>query len=164
MRVFRVDEDDDPTAWPLVDRDGGRADRSSGPWRWRVGGYALADVAPPDDVVTADGDAARVAVKTSPMTSSVAGLVGHWIPGVHRSRNSNAFGPHAAVPLLTGADPVNDGEWAAIAVVLDGSGVPRELPTVCRRDDHPGFTIMVTWSDGGSDQIRLDPPDRDDPH
>ncbi|MEJ3747621.1 DUF2264 domain-containing protein [Actinomycetes bacterium KLBMP 9797] len=121
-----------------------------GPWRLRVGGYALADGAPP--LISSAGGAAS-AHRPDGLTSTVVGLRGLPDARVVSRQGTNAYGPHSAVPVVDSDGPVRLGEVYAAAVVLGTTTV--ELPTVAVS----GADIAVRWPDGEEDLLCLEPPD-----
>jgi hypothetical protein len=123
-----------------------------GPWTLRIGGYALADAAPPE--VEAEG-ATATARRPDGLTSTVVGLVGLPAGRVVERSGTNAFGAHSAIPVAESGAPVRFGEVYAAAVILTGVAVV-ELPTVTVA---PDAAIVVRWPDGEEDHLWLSPPE-----
>lgn len=178
VRLVRVDADADPLHGPAADFEGGRATVHPGPWRLRIGGHTVADVKPPDASTgrSAGGQPAVEVGVARGTRAGVVGLLGSWNASVHRTAGANAFGHHAATPLLTSPKVVADGDVAGVAVLLAGGTClidattvqegltaaapswPASLPQVGVRHDDDGCTATVTWPGGETDRFRLDPP------
>ena len=142
IRLIRVD--------PAPDADAGH-----GPFRLRVGGFALADATSPQ--VTIDGPTSLVR-RPDGLSSAVTGLRGLPTATAHRSTGGNAFGEHAAVPMVETQQPVEFGKVYAAAVVLSGTPVPAAaLPAVeVDVDDRhqAGETMVrVCWPDAQVDIV-----------
>ncbi|UBU11327.1 DUF2264 domain-containing protein [Nonomuraea gerenzanensis] len=127
----------------------------SGPWEVRVheitgepgggtvreGGYALSDAGPPASV---SGDGWALARRADGLTSAVIGLYGWERAEVAREVESNAFGPHSAIPCLHSGTP---GLHVSL-VVLSGDqvhpGALREAVTVAVSEE----AVVVTFPGG----------------
>lgn len=142
-----------------------RADQTTPPidtgLHWWFGGYPLAAADPPAidppaiDLPSATSVSARVSVPSPrPLTSAVVGLGDDWTAEVQRSEGRNAFGRHAAVPVLRGTTAVCGGEVVAAVVVLAGRwDADSALPTVSTNQD--SGVVTVTWPDGSVDRVPL---------
>ncbi|WP_043619234.1 DUF2264 domain-containing protein [Nonomuraea candida] len=137
----------------------------SGPWEIRVheitggeggtvreGGYALSDTSPPASVT---GDRWALARRTDGLTSAVIGLYGWERASLSREVESNAFGPHSAIPCLHAGTP---GLHVSL-VVLSGDevhpGALRDAITVDVRDE----AVVVTFPGGTSTAVPRTPVD-----
>ncbi|GAA2206570.1 DUF2264 domain-containing protein [Nonomuraea monospora] len=109
----------------------------------REGGYALADADPP---ATVTGQGWALARRADGLTSALIGLHGWDGVSVAREVESNAFGPHSAIPCLHAGTP---GLHVSL-VVLSGDevhpGALREAVTVRVSDD----AVAVTFPGGTS--------------
>ncbi|MFJ1597301.1 DUF2264 domain-containing protein [Streptomyces sp. NPDC088261] len=168
----------------LVRVDPGGADEDGGPWRLRLGGWAVAadegeeqpgavtrppaalcppspdGLETPDGLESPDRPTATV-VGVGGLVSSVLGLAGFDLAATHRSADSNAFGARSATPVLWTGGPVESGVLYAAAVHLGGAALdPRDLPDVALRFEGPAATAAVTWPDGGRDTVRLPAPEK----
>ncbi|NRQ35578.1 DUF2264 domain-containing protein [Nonomuraea sp. NN258] len=107
----------------------------------REGGYAVADASPP---AVAAGVGWALARRADGLTSAVVGLHGWRESGVERDVESNAFGPHSAVPCLRAGEP---GLHVSL-VVLSGDAVHpaalRDAVTAEVADD----SVTVRFPDG----------------
>ncbi|MGW6497721.1 DUF2264 domain-containing protein [Nonomuraea angiospora] len=127
-----------------------------GPWEIRVheianggagtvreGGYALSDASPPALVT---GDRWALARRADGLTSAVIGLHGWERASLSREVESNAFGPHSAIPCLHSGTP---GLHVSL-IVLSGNevhpGALREAITVDVSDE----AVVVSFPDGTS--------------
>ena len=127
---------DADSAWPL----------DEGPWRIRVGGWAL----------PVAGDAwyagrARV-VRGDGVTSSVDDVVGLDAATTTRRVGSNPFAETSVTPALESTAAVPAGRVVAALVTLSGAALP---PLSCRLEAQPGG-IGVVWSDGRRDLVPAD--------
>ncbi|MFI7102960.1 DUF2264 domain-containing protein [Streptomyces sp. NPDC050161] len=100
-------------------------------WTVREGGYALADHTPPAPHTAGTHAAAR---RTDGLTSAVIGLHGWSSAHVRSGTGTNAFGPHSAVPYVSGATrPTGDGLY--VSAVLLGecpkTALDKTLPQPC---------------------------------
>ncbi|WP_433440942.1 DUF2264 domain-containing protein [Nonomuraea sp. CA-141351] len=124
-----------------------------GPWEIRVheivgggehavreGGYAVSDATPP---AAATGHGWALARRTDGLTSAVVGLYGWRRASVSRDLESNAFGPHSAVPCLHADAP---GVHISL-VVLSGDAV------------HPGALRDAITVDVSDEEITIGFPD-----
>ena len=127
---------------------------AAGQWTLRIGGWAVAAERPPDQQEEPDGGSVRGA---DGLTSSVIGLHGSMIPGVHRPAGAHAFGPHFAVPYLHSAEPAGPGDTYAAAVSLSADPADRgEPPTLTIAHGDAGHvTATIHWPDGEQDQLSL---------
>jgi hypothetical protein len=136
-----------------------------GPWRLRVGGWAVADARPPVEppIVAAGGSTGPCvcARRRDGLASTVLGLRGLADGGVARAQDASPLGRHSAVPWVATAGPVEFGEVHAAVVVLSGAGVGErtvDAPRLVVDADGRGTEVGVVWSDGTVDRVRLDPP------
>lgn len=131
--------------WPQAD----------GPWRLRIGGWALASgvEAPATDVGTGTARASR----TDGLISAVYGLTGQDQAGVDTAVGANPLGRHSAVPWVSSSQTIQPGEIQAAAVVLSADG------------DHEGAVTSVTaldgvvevrWATGQGDRVLIGGVDR----
>ena len=127
---------------------------AAGQWTLRIGGWAVAAERPPDQQEEPDGGSVRGA---DGLTSSVIGLHGSMIPGVHRPAGAHAFGLHFAVPYLHSAEPAGPGDTYAAAVSLSADPADRgESPTLSIAPGDAGHvTATIHWPDGEQDQLSL---------
>ncbi len=129
---------------------------AAGQWTLRIGGWAVAAERPPDQQEDPGSGSVRGA---DGLTSSVIGLHGSMIPGVHRPAGTHAFGPHFAVPYLYSAEPAGPGDTYAAAVSLSAdpadSGEPPALTIAA--GDAGQVTATIRWPDGEQDQLSLLP-------
>ncbi len=126
-----------------------------------VGGWPLADAAPPDEEVQrpvgATG-AASVTVRTAGLVSTVAAAGGATGAVVVRREDASPLGAHAAVPVVVA--PVHAGTgreqedgpaagWTVVAVGLAGRSSP--APAARWQTPRPGrgngAQVVVTWAD-----------------
>ncbi|MFI6482658.1 DUF2264 domain-containing protein [Nonomuraea sp. NPDC050663] len=109
----------------------------------REGGYAVADASAP---AVESGPGWAMATRADGLTSAIIGLYGWQHAEVIRNVEANAFGPHSAVPCLTGDSP---GLHVSL-VVLSGDTVHpaalREAVTVAR----DAGAVVVAYPDGAS--------------
>lgn len=91
------------------------------------------------------------------LTSSVIGLHGALVVGVHRPATGHAFGRHAAVPYLLSAVPAGPGDIYAAAVSLSADPVGHgEPPALTVSVGEAGqLTVTTHWTDGHQDQLSL---------
>ncbi|MET9336918.1 DUF2264 domain-containing protein [Nonomuraea sp. NPDC003804] len=116
------------------------SDRPAGP-AVREGGYAVSDTSPPD---IATGPGWALARRTDGLTSAIIGLYGWQQADVSRDVESNAFGPHSAVPCLHADTP---GLHVSL-VVLSGDTVhPSALREAITVDVSP-HAVTVAFPDG----------------
>ncbi|MFE3448579.1 DUF2264 domain-containing protein [Nonomuraea sp. NPDC059194] len=107
----------------------------------REGGYAVSDASPPAAVT---GPGWALARRTDGLTSAIIGLYGWQHASVSRDVESNAFGPHSAVPCLHADTP---GIHVSL-VVLSGDAVhPSALRDAITVDVSPE-TITIAFPDG----------------
>ncbi|WP_216853667.1 DUF2264 domain-containing protein [Phytoactinopolyspora halotolerans] len=134
-----------------------------GPWRLRIGGWALAGE--PGDVVIetrrpgADpqaGEPARIQARrlSDGMISVVQGVRGLNVAGSVQLEGADPLGPSSIVPWVRSAEPVAPGDVQAAAVVLRRSSAPLlpETPEVVVNPDGSGC-ILVRWPDGAEDTV-----------
>jgi hypothetical protein len=136
-----------------IDPAAGVEEVHSGPWRLRIGGYALAADRPPRTHVTGPrADAWR----EDGLRSAVIGLYG--LPGaqVHRGEGTNAYGRHSATPVAGTLVPAVRGRVYAAAVVLTGSA-DVTLPQLAVDAGDEVARVAVWWPDGEVDHVRLEP-------
>jgi hypothetical protein len=146
VRLVRVDGagvpaalGEDPEAhWPA----------DPGPWRLRLGGWAVAG----ERVAVTAGDGwARAS--SGALVSAVYLLRGFDETGVTRSDGANPLGPRSAVPWVGTRDPVAEGDVLAAAVVLTGAAPEPVPPAVVRAADG---TVTVRWPGGAEDTVPFD--------
>jgi hypothetical protein len=125
----------------------------SGPWRLRIGGYALAAARPPQ--ARTAGPWAE-AWREDGLRSGVAGLHGLTAGQMHRGEGTNAYGRHSAVPAVSTTVPVVRGQVYAAAVILTGDP-DVTLPQLAVNTDSQVASVVVWWPDGEVDQLRLEP-------
>jgi hypothetical protein len=125
-----------------------------GPWRLRIGGWALASTEDPPDAHT---DGGHVTVRRDDgMISAIHPLRGMDSAGVSRGEEANPFGRHSATPWLATTGPVRTGEVYAAAIVLSGVAdqtaggirVTVELDTVLARWPHGEIDVVPLGADG----------------
>jgi hypothetical protein len=141
VRVVRVDQ---------------AGDGAQGPWRLRIGGWALPVAADP-----APSDLGAWAGVTSPdgLHSVLVPLHGLSDPEVLRGTDANALGAASATPVLWSATNVEYATPYAAAVHLGGTEPGKDrLPRVGTRSEGPDILADVTWPDGTGDVIRLPAP------
>lgn len=137
-----------------IDQDAARdQDAVAGQWTLRIGGWAVAADAPPDQQ---EGEGAA-SVQAGGLTSRITALHGAMFPGVHRPAAPHAFGSHAAVPYLRSAAPARPGDTYAAAVALSAApSPPGGLPQLTVQPREAGqVTATVTWPNGNRDQLGL---------
>lgn len=123
-------------------------DAEPGEFRLRIGGWAVAADEPCD---AQTDDAAHTALcRTDSLTSSIRGVVGLPRVGVQRSKDTNAFGRHSAVPWAMTDTPATPGRIYAALVTLSGTDVSEDV-----RVEISGDHVAVAWSDGTSGAITL---------
>jgi hypothetical protein len=112
-----------------------------------------------DEPRSADRPAGHGAVSVTGadgLTSSIVGLRGAMIPGVHRPAGPHAFGPHAAVPYLRSAEPAGPADTYAAAVSLSADPAGGEPPALTIAPGEAGHvTATIHWPDGERDQLSL---------
>jgi hypothetical protein len=109
---------------------------------------------PPDQV---EDSAGRSVQDGDGLTSSVIGLLGAMVAGVHRTATGHAFGPHAAVPYLLSAVPAGPGDiyGAAVSLSADPAG-HAEPPALTVSSGEAGrLTVTTHWTNGHQDQLVL---------
>ncbi|TWD82210.1 hypothetical protein FB561_3338 [Kribbella amoyensis] len=115
-------------------------------WLLELSGWPLSADTPPTsttDVV------ARV--DTDDLTSIVANSTGFTTAEVRHVEQASATGNHTAIPLLrTTPEPGT----VYVAVVTLAGAPPEESP----RTALDGTTVTITWSDGTTEELRLDVP------
>ncbi|MET9652190.1 DUF2264 domain-containing protein [Streptomyces sp. NPDC006460] len=133
----------------------------TGPWKLRMSGLPVADEQP----VHADLGPARAEVRSDGgLISRAIGLRGLDDAAVDNADGTNAYGPYAAVPSVTGHQYVRFGEIYAAALVLAGTPAVAsfaEEVDVEITNDARGSAVRVMWPDGQCDVVRLDPPGTD---
>ncbi|MEU4722699.1 DUF2264 domain-containing protein [Nonomuraea dietziae] len=107
----------------------------------REGGYAVSDVTPPSAVT---GPGWALARRTDGLTSAIIGLYGWQRASVSRDVESNAFGPHSAVPCLHAATP---GVHVTL-VVLSGDAVHPSALRDAIAVEVSGESVTITFPDG----------------
>jgi hypothetical protein len=141
----------------LVRVDGAAAQEPS---RLRLGGYCLAATEPPE-VHLGPQPAAWVGSPTG-LSSTVIGLRGFDEAGIGTARDANAFGPHSATPWLATTAEVQLGTVYAALVCLSGvvagPGAAEAVRLEVCYDGDGSALASVTWPDGTSDNVRLEPP------
>jgi hypothetical protein len=105
-----------------------------GPWRFRLGGWAL----PVDDSADAVDGVGGSATRSDGLTSVVVPLRGLDQVATHVREASNAFERRSVTPWASNSDPASVGEVIAALVVLGD-------PTVANVD---AGTVAVTVADG----------------
>ena len=121
-----------------------------GPWRLRIGGWAVAADQPP----TARVEGATAAVRRADgLTSIVSGLRGLTEAGYVRSRDRNPFGRHAVTPWVATGEPVVLGRIYAAVVVLSGVELTGDVGLTVADD-----AVTVVWPDGEPDRLTLPSP------
>ncbi|GAA2369322.1 hypothetical protein GCM10010404_24930 [Nonomuraea africana] len=107
----------------------------------REGGYAVSDVTPPAAIT---GPGWALARRTDGLTSAIVGLYGWHRASISRDVESNAFGPHSAVPCLHADTP---GVHVSL-VVLSGDTVhPSALRDAITVEVSPE-SIRIAFPDG----------------
>jgi hypothetical protein len=148
VRLVRVDP-----AEP--DAEGGTP-AHHGPWRLRLGGWAIAGDEPPVPLPAGVTGVRR----DDGLTSVLTDLAGLPTGGLDRAEDGNPFGRQSAVPWIGTDGPVAFGKVYAAAVVLRrDSGGDAAAQGVSLNIDHDdrGAVVRVLWPDGGLDELRLDP-------
>ncbi|WP_129667686.1 DUF2264 domain-containing protein [Phytoactinopolyspora endophytica] len=154
-----------------------------GPWRVRVGGWALAGE--PDDLVVETSDAegedglavgtpepdrhgdagergeSRVRRRSDGLVSAVQGVRGLDDVGAVRLEGADPLGPSSVVPWARSTASVGPGEIVAALVTLTGlasSGAlsRQRLPRIVVRPDGTEC-VVVHWPDGARDVVPVAP-------
>ncbi|GAA3474028.1 hypothetical protein [Nonomuraea roseola] len=107
----------------------------------REGGYAVSDITPPSAVT---GPGWALARRTDGLTSAIIGLYGWRRASVSRDVESNAFGPHSAVPCLHADTP---GVHVTL-VVLSGDAVHPSALRDAITVEVSGESVTITFPDG----------------
>lgn len=107
----------------------------------REGGYAVSDVTPPSAVT---GPGWALARRTDGLTSALIGLYGWQRASVSRDVESNAFGPHSAVPCLHADSP---GVHVTL-VVLSGDAVHPSALRDAITVEASRESVTITFPDG----------------
>lgn len=136
-----------------------------GPWRLRLGGWALAggDAAPRPP---ADGHPRAAVRAPHGLSSTVIALHGFDLAEVRSAEHGNALGARSATPVLESAAEVRLGTAYAAAVHLGGTPLTAgQLPRLRLRDT-PGATHAdIRWPDGPHHTVRLPAPTEENhPH
>ncbi|MFI5755044.1 DUF2264 domain-containing protein [Streptomyces sp. NPDC051569] len=187
IRLVRVDPAQDKDV--AQDGEPGEDDRAAerehpGPWRLRLGGWALpVNEGGTDDAWHGDraasGGARRrelggtfaahpgaTVTGAGGLRSTVIALRGFSTAGVHRATDSNALGAASATPVLWTDEPVPYATLLAAAVHLGGAPLRQDqLPELTTRSAGPraATEVDVSWPDGTRDTVRLPaPPHADD--
>jgi hypothetical protein len=132
--------------------------------RLRIGGWAVAGDTPLSQQTTTDRAEVRAAGRSDSEgtdgTAAAGGLRGVVVAlhgplraGVRASTGRTSYGEHAAVPYLETPDAARPGALHVAAVALGRVLDQAPKATV---DEQRG-TVLVSWSDGSSDELVLDP-------
>ncbi|MFJ6658866.1 DUF2264 domain-containing protein [Streptomyces sp. NPDC091377] len=140
VRLVRVDPDPAP-----------EAERAPGPWRLRLGGWAVHDAEP----VAVEEERHTASVSGSGLRSTVVALTGFDRAHVHRSTGGNLLGESSAVPLLSTTGPVSYATMYAAAVRLGGEPARGEESPRLRVD---GAGARIRWPNGETDSVELPGP------
>lgn len=124
------------TAWP----------EDAGPWRFRIGGWAL-----PHE----DGDIAETApatvVRRDALASAVSPVRGLDSAGAERRSGGNPFSSHSTTPWVASAAAVPAGRVVAAVVSLSTQADTLTTQVAVHPD-----RIHITWSDGAVDTVPTD--------
>lgn len=118
-----------------------------GPWRLRIGGWAIAAAEPP----TAEANGSTATSRTDNLTSTVSGRHGLLLAGYTRTTDRNPLGRHAAIPWVATEDPITPGQIYAAVVTLSGVALTGDVD-ITIAGDH----VTITWPDGERDELTLD--------
>jgi hypothetical protein len=130
---------DADSAWPT----------DPGPWRFRIGGWAL-----PVREPTAESDGGT-ATRADGLTTTVLPVRGLLHVGTTVRTGSNPFAPVSITPWAAGTAPTGEGEMVAALVVL--SGEPANVDAaVVSAVDVGADSITVRWRDGRTDVVPTD--------
>ncbi|WP_240665896.1 DUF2264 domain-containing protein [Agromyces sp. LHK192] len=115
-----------------------------GPWRFRIGGWAIADESEPE----ATGQGAR---REDGLSSTVVDVRGLDVAGVVRRDGANPIARFSATPWVESAGPVPAGRVIAALVILSGEEITMldDLPSIT--PDHD--SIRISWKDGTIDLV-----------
>ncbi|TDC07281.1 DUF2264 domain-containing protein [Nonomuraea longispora] len=157
IRLARVDEADSG------------ADVHPGPWRLRLGGWAVPYDGDAPGLTERDGDppgffdSPTATVRGGGLCSTVVGLHGFGRAALHHGANSNALAVASATPVLASVGRVSFARPYAAAVYLAGAPLyADDLPRVRFRDlDVAAIEAEVLWPDGEHDVVLLPAPERE---
>lgn len=128
--------DDLDAVWP---EDGG-------PWRFRIGGWAL-----PVEHGRWRATAATTATRDDGVTTAVVGVRGLPVPGIAHRSGGDSFASGSATPWAAGATPAGEGDVVA-ALVAIGAQETLDLDAVPAVEVEAG-RVVVRWSDGVVDIV-----------
>lgn len=154
VRLVRVDDPRGDIGQP--DPANPDLPRHPGPWRLRIGGWAIADDESAESELP-DGTVLASVRRRDGLRSTVVGLRQLDTVGVATYPRANPLGTVSATPWAGTSAPVRAGEVYAALVVLAASD---EMELVeCAVDSFvDGAAVRIDWPDGTSDEFRLDPP------
>jgi hypothetical protein len=129
---------------------------SSGPWRLRFGGWALAgrETLKP----RYSSHCCWAMREHDALASTIAGLRGNLEPGWTGSRDSNPLGPNSLIPWLATAGDARVGEVYAVLVVLSGSVAGPTSVHGIMVEAHPDGSVSVSWPDRQQTNVPLRAP------
>ncbi|SDU79736.1 DUF2264 domain-containing protein [Jiangella alkaliphila] len=132
---------------------------AAGPWRVRIGGWALPD---PATVYTVPGRLPRAEARgAGGLWSSIGELGGLPVAEVLRRTGSNPIGTSSAVPILTSLPLRSLPAFCAAVVRLASTGLTADIvPGAAIAWPAPAgpATVTVRWPGGATDTVQLDPP------
>ena len=139
----------------LVRVDPGPDDDHPGPWRLRIGGWALADA----EAGAENGDRLSATAHRPGLFSTVVGLAGFAHAKLYGSRGSTPLGSTSLTPVLLTSGPPDPGRLYAAAVRLSGAPFEvAEVPAVTSRSADGDIWVTVVWPGGEANTVVLPAP------